>query len=163
MGGKEVSDPNPVVQVAFVKPAMDLAAKDGNKPEDLVSIALGVETLAAETYQQFTPLLTVPKLRGSLMSVGGVEARHAAILTKAAPTGQPVPPVTTVPNTTTTTLAATTTTAGRFPDAANNAAVYQVPGPFQPLTSVQITIGINTINMDPLGPNSYLYEYNIVS
>ena len=98
VGGKEVSDPNPVVQAAFVKPAMDLAAKDGNKPEDLVSIALGVEKLAAETYQQFTPLLTVPKLRGSMMSVGGVEARHAAILTKAAPTGQPVPPVTTVPD-----------------------------------------------------------------
>ena len=38
-----------------------------------------------------------------------------------------------------------------------------MPGPFQPLTSVQITIGINTINMDPLGPNSYLYEYNVVS
>ena len=38
-----------------------------------------------------------------------------------------------------------------------------MPGPFQPLTSVQITIGINTINMDPLGPNSYMYEYNIVS
>ena len=127
VGGKEVSDPNPVVQVAFVKPAMVLAAKDGNKPEDLVSIALGVETLAAETYQQFTPLLTVPKLRGSLMSVGGVEARHAAILTKAAPTGQPVPPVTTVP--------ATTTSAGiddhdrgGFPDAQQRGRSTRCPG-----------------------------------
>ena len=36
--------------------------------------------------------------------------------------------------------------------------MYQVPGAFQPLTSVQVTIGIETINMDPLGPNSYMYE-----
>ena len=70
--------------------------------------------------------------------------------------------MTTVPNTTTTTAAATTTAAGT-PETANNAAIYQVPGPFQPLTSVEITIGINTINMDPLGPNSYLYEFNVVS
>lgn len=166
-GEKVSQDPNIAVQAAVVVPALALAAKDGNKPEDLLSLAIGLETLAAETYQQFTPLLSVPKLRSSIMSVGGIEARHAAIFIKATPNGQPVPITVSVPaaaTTTTTTAAATTSTtvATGVGGPVELAPQYQVPGPFQPLTAVQITIGEETINMDPLGPNSYMYAFNVV-
>jgi hypothetical protein len=166
-GEKVTQDPNTAVQAAVVQPALDYAAKDGNKPQDLLAIAIGLETLAAETFQQFTPLLSVPKLRSSIMSVGGVEARHAAILIKAAPTGLPVDTsaITAAASGTTTTSSTTvagTTTTATGQETAENAPVYQVPGPFQPLTSVQITIGINTINVEPLGPNSYVYVVNVV-
>ncbi len=161
-GGKPFDEVNPVVQAAIVVPAFALAAKDGNKPEDIVQIAFGVENLAAETYQQFTPLLTKPGLRGSIMSVGGIEARHAAVLAKAIPGSLVVPAQQQPPDATATTVApgATTTTEPDIGGAADLAPVFQVPGAFQPLTSVQITIGIETLNADPLGPNSYMYEYN---
>lgn len=166
-GEKVSQDPNIAVQAAVVVPALAYAAKGGNKPEDLLSIAIGLESLAAETYQQFTPLLSVPKLRSSIMSVGGVEARHAAIFVKATPNGQPVPlPTSSAPAATTTTAAAATTTSTTVGTGVGGpvalAPQYQVPGPFQPLTAVQITIGEETISMDPLGPNSYMYEFNIV-
>jgi hypothetical protein len=132
-----------------------------------VNIAFGLENLAAETYQQFTPLLSLSTLRGSTMSVGGIEARHAAILAKSIPKSlvvpaQQVPPDATLPTVTTAATTTTSTTAPAVGGPASLAPVFSVPGPFQPLTSIQITIGIQTINVDPLGPNSYEYEYNTV-
>jgi hypothetical protein len=46
----------------------------------VVELALALETTAAATYVKTTPTLTTPELRQAAMSVGGVEARHVAIL-----------------------------------------------------------------------------------
>lgn len=159
-GGKAFGEPNAAVQLAFVKPAFLLAAKAGNKPEDVVRILYAMEELATETCQQFTPLLTKPPLRGSIMSVGGAEARQAAILANAIAGTLAVPAQLPPPDATTTSAAGTTTTEPAVGGAADVAPLFQVPGAFQPLTSVQITIGIRTLTADPLGPNSYMYEYN---
>jgi hypothetical protein len=159
--GTPFEDPNPVVQAANIDPAFTLAEEAGNAPADLVSIIFGLETLAAETYQQYTPLLVEPRLRAGIMSVGGTEARHAAIVARLMPEFLVVPEPVDDTAATTTTVAGPTTTVPAVGGPAELAPVYQVPGPFQPLTSVQITIGIDTINADPLGPNSYMYEFNI--
>jgi hypothetical protein len=90
-----------------------------------------------------------------------VEARHAAIVARLMPDYLVVPAPVDPSAAATATVAGTTTTVPAVGGPAELAPVYQVPGPFQPLTSVQITIGIETINADPLGPNSYMYEYNI--
>jgi hypothetical protein len=159
--GTPFEEPNPVVQAAIIDPAFTMAEEAGNAPADLVSIIFGLETLAAETYQQYTPLLVEPRLRAGIMSVGGTEARHAAIVARVMPDYLVVPAPVDATAVTTTTAAGPTTTVPDVGGPAEVAPTYQVPGAFQPLTSVQITIGIETINVDPLGPNSYMYEYNI--
>ena len=148
------TEPNPVVQAGVIDPAVKLVADNGNKPEDVLFLVYGLEELAAETYQTFVQVFTEPAtpLRHH---VGGRRrgpprrgarrgdprlARHPGPRLPRPPTRRPRPPP-----------RARTRRADRAP-------VYQVPGAFQPLTSVQVTIGIETINMDPLGPNSYMYE-----
>ena len=152
-GGTPFEEPNPVVQAGVIDPAVKLVADNGNKPEDVLFLAYGLEELAAETYQTFVQVFTEPANRSAIMSVGGIEARHAAVLAGVIPDSLVIPALAPPPTDTT----APPTTEG--PDeTADRAPVYQVPGAFQPLTSVQVTIGIETINMEPLGPNSYMYE-----
>ena len=46
----------------------------------VVSFALDVENLAAGTYAYAASVLSTPKLRQTIMSIGGVESRHASAL-----------------------------------------------------------------------------------
>ncbi len=157
-GGQVMTGPNAALDTLFIAPAFSLAEKDGNKQADLLAIAYAIEELAAETYQEFTPLLSVPDLRRPLMAVGGVESRHAAVLAKLQPSFLLVPAEQTPATATTTTVAGgTTTTTSAGQETPELAPVFVVPGAFQPLTSVEVTIGITTLNADPLGPNSYAY------
>jgi hypothetical protein len=55
-----------------------------------VALALDLETIAAQTYQSNVAMFGDAKLNAAIMSVGGVEARHAAIL--AGVLGQPPVP-----------------------------------------------------------------------
>jgi hypothetical protein len=153
-GGEPFEAPNPAVQKNVIDPALALLAENGDQPEDMLFILYGLEELAAESYQTFVQVLAEPRNRSGMMSVGGATARQAAILAGVIPdsfvvASQEPPPVdTTAPPTS----EGPNETPDRLP-------VVQIAGAFQQLTSVQITIGIETINVDPLGPNSYVYEF----
>lgn len=154
-GGVGFSMKNPVVDTNIVQPALKLIKDGGNQLADIVAFSYAFESVATETYQSFVPILTTPALRSAAMVVGGSEARHAAVLGILIENAAPVAPLQSGITTgvTTTTVAGTTTTlkGGNPPD------VFQVPGAFQPLTTVSVGLNKTTINADLLGPNSYMY------
>ena len=75
---------NQAVYDALVKPAIDAASTEA----DAVNLALQLEEAAAQTYVFAGGALSVPELRSTIMTIGGIEARHAAVLRIAA-LGQP--------------------------------------------------------------------------
>jgi hypothetical protein len=79
-GGAEVTEANQAVYEALVKPAVDAAAAEA----DIVKLAFDLESAAAQTYAFAGGALTVPALRSTIMTIGGIEARHAAVLQIAA-------------------------------------------------------------------------------
>jgi rubrerythrin len=157
LGGDAFTDKNPVVDAGIVQPALKLITDGGSQAADIIAFAYALETVATETYQSFVPLFSRPGLRSSAMSVGGSEARHAAILAGLIKDAGPVAPmVTGIGSTTaapTTTVVGTTTTL----KGGNPPPIYQVPGIFQPLTPAEVGVNRVTISADLLGPNSYMY------
>lgn len=79
-GGKAVTEMNQAVFDALVKPSLDKAKTEA----DAVMIALALEEAAAQTYAFAGGALSTPALRSTIMTIGGVEARHAAVLRMAA-------------------------------------------------------------------------------
>ena len=79
-GGDAVTEMNQAVFDAIVKPALDKAKTEA----DAVMIALTLEEAAAQTYAFAGGALSTPALRSTIMTIGGVEARHAAVLRMAA-------------------------------------------------------------------------------
>jgi hypothetical protein len=79
-GGKAVTEMNQAVFDALVKPALATAKTEA----DAVMIALALEEAAAQTYAFAGGALSTPALRSTIMTIGGVEARHAAVLRMAA-------------------------------------------------------------------------------
>jgi len=75
LGGQPYTDPNPTAAKAF---AASIAAL--KTEQDVLKLAFGLEQIAAETYQGVGMKLSTPMLRQTSMTVGGVEARHMAIL-----------------------------------------------------------------------------------
>ncbi|MBW3555732.1 MAG: ferritin-like domain-containing protein [Actinobacteria bacterium] len=75
LGGKPMTDPNPVVAQSLEGPIA--ALKDETS---VIQLALMLEQAAAATYQSSVGQFKDVKLNQAVMSVGGVEARHAAIL-----------------------------------------------------------------------------------
>jgi hypothetical protein len=156
IGGEPYTTSNPVVQ-AQVDTVVASIVEAGGKPEDIIALAYVLETVAAETYQTVVPVLTVPALREGAMRIGGVEARHSAVIAKLMPNSAVVPLLggagEATAETTTTVAATTETTAAgvEYPP------IYQVPSAFQPLTSVTAVIAGEQVSMDPLGPNSFVY------
>ncbi len=75
-GGKAVTVMNQAVFDAIVKPALDKAKTE----TDALMIALTLEEAAAQTYAFAGGALSTPALRSTIMTIGGVEARHAAVL-----------------------------------------------------------------------------------
>jgi hypothetical protein len=74
-GGQPFTMANPAV-LAAIKPMVD-ALKD---EKGVVALAFQLETAAAQSYQSYVGTFTDPKLNPAIMAVGGVEARHAAVL-----------------------------------------------------------------------------------
>jgi rubrerythrin len=74
-GGDPFKDPNPAILEA-IQPSID-ALKD---EMGVVALALELENVAAQTYQSNVATFMDPALNTAIMSVGGVEARHAAAL-----------------------------------------------------------------------------------
>ena len=74
-GGKAYTEANPVALAEFK------ATIDALKNElDVLKFARDLEAIAAQTYQAVTPSLSTTALRRSTMAIGGVEARHVALL-----------------------------------------------------------------------------------
>lgn len=67
---------NPVVKAAFVDPQIFNAAAEA----DLVRLAWDLEQAAAQTYVHAATALSTAAQRSTVMTISGVEARHAAIL-----------------------------------------------------------------------------------
>ena len=85
-GGTEVDEQNAAVFDAIVKPALDAATTEA----DVVQLALDLELAAAQTYAFAGGQLSVPALRSTIMTIGGIEARHAVVLQMAAQAKSPL-------------------------------------------------------------------------
>jgi Ferritin-like domain len=79
-GGRAITQMNQAVYDALVKPAISAAKTEA----DAVMLALALEEAAAQTYVFAGGTLSTPALRSTIMTIGGVEARHAAVLRMAA-------------------------------------------------------------------------------
>jgi hypothetical protein len=86
-GGEEVTEANGAVFDALIAPAVEAAKAEG----DIVQLALDLELAAAQTYvfAAGPDGLSVPALRSTIMAIGGIEARHAAVLQVAAQAAPP--------------------------------------------------------------------------
>jgi hypothetical protein len=74
-GGKTFDQPNPVVMQSLQGPLGQLHDENG-----VVALALQLENAATATYLSSVGLFKDRTLNRAAMSVGGVEARHAAVL-----------------------------------------------------------------------------------
>ena len=75
-GAEAVTEQNAAVFNALIKPSLDKAKTE----TDALMIALALEEAAAQTYAFAGGTLSTPALRSTIMTIGGVEARHAAVL-----------------------------------------------------------------------------------
>lgn len=75
LGGQPYNDPNPTAAKAFEAQIAALKTE-----QDVLKFAFALEQIAAQTYQGVGMKLSTPMLRQTAMTVGGVEARHMAIL-----------------------------------------------------------------------------------
>ena len=75
LGGKQQTGTDPKYTPIVQKAAPNLKA-----PGDVVSLAITLEDIAAETYTANVGLVSTPDLRNLFSSVAGVEAQHRAIL-----------------------------------------------------------------------------------
>ena len=79
-GEAAITQMNQAVYDALVAPALSGAASEA----DAVNLALALEEAAAQTYVFAAGALSTPALRSTIMTIGGIEARHAAVLRMAA-------------------------------------------------------------------------------
>ncbi len=86
-GATPFTDANAVVKSAVVDPAVSAAAAEA----DIVKLAYDLETAAAQTYVFAATALSTPQLRSTIMTIGGVESRHAQILNMAGALGNDLP------------------------------------------------------------------------
>ncbi len=73
---KVYKKPNAVLKKELVDPVLPTLQTD----DDIVNFAIALENTAAATYVSAAGLLSAAPLRQAIMAIGGVEARHAAIL-----------------------------------------------------------------------------------
>jgi Ferritin-like domain len=143
-GGVPFTDPNPVVYEKVLKGAISLIGASADKPGDLLRLAHALESIAAGTYQALVPALSQPSLRKAAMAVGGVEARHAAVLAGALGAALVQDKAA---------EATTTTVKGAKP----TVTLYQIPGAFGLLGAVPVSLNETVVNIDLPGPNSFMY------
>ncbi|WP_436795575.1 ferritin-like domain-containing protein [Actinospongicola halichondriae] len=76
VGSGAYDQANAAVKTALVDPAVEAASAEG----DIIKLAFDLETAAAQTYVFAAGALSTPELRSTIMTIGGVESRHATIL-----------------------------------------------------------------------------------
>lgn len=142
-GAQPVDEPNSQLMTAYGDTIVELLT-EGKEPADVLTTALGLETLMAATYQYSLSLTVEPALRAQMMQLGAQASRRAAV------TAQLINPG----------------TAGFAPgvDADGAATVAALPAAFGPLNTVQIQIGPKnevgartTVLMDTPSLNSLMY------
>ncbi|MBI2703697.1 MAG: ferritin-like domain-containing protein [Actinobacteria bacterium] len=69
---------NPGLWTSDVEPKLQDAST--LTQDDIVKLATSLEDVAAETYTKLGGALSSPELRAFVMSIGGIEARHVAVL-----------------------------------------------------------------------------------
>lgn len=74
-GGEAFTMANPAILEA-ITPAIEALSDEAG----VLALALELEMVAAQTYQANVGTFTDPTLNAAIMTVGGVEARHAAVL-----------------------------------------------------------------------------------
>jgi hypothetical protein len=77
LGGQPYTEANPTAAKAFEAQIAALKTE-----QDVLKFAFALEQIAAQTYQGVGMKLSTPILRQTAMTVGGVEARHMAVLAK---------------------------------------------------------------------------------
>ena len=75
-GEEKITEPNQVIFDAMVQPVLD----DPSEAK-VLQLALDLEGAAQQTYVFAAGKLSTPELRSTIMTIGGVEARHWAALT----------------------------------------------------------------------------------
>jgi hypothetical protein len=75
-GAARITASNAAVKSMVVDPAVKAAKTEA----DIVALAFTLEDAAAQTYVFAATQLSKPELRSTIMTIGGVEARHRAIL-----------------------------------------------------------------------------------
>jgi hypothetical protein len=85
-GGMPFRDPNPAI-LEQLQPTIDALMDEMG----VVQLAYDLEVAAAQTYQSNVSMFTDASLNAAIMSVGGVESRHVAVL--ATVLGTPAVPV----------------------------------------------------------------------
>jgi hypothetical protein len=177
LGGTACTGVNTKITSYVIEPLLEKIANSGaDQGEDVKALAFSLESIAAATYQGVVPSLTAPALRAAAMSVGSVEARHAAVLGMLINPTAIVPVVatkasaaaaaattTTVASGLPTTLPAETTTTVTAAAVANS--IYAVPTAFGSLAPIPLTVGPAnengvraTTNLETPSLNSFLYE-----
>jgi Ferritin-like domain len=78
LGGAPFTEPNPAL-LQDLQPTLDGLASEGAA----LQLVLDLETMAAQTYQAAVGTFRDRTLNVGIMTVGGVEARHAAVLARA--------------------------------------------------------------------------------
>jgi hypothetical protein len=76
MGGQPTTEPNEYLLKNQVAPLVEAMVDETTALE----LVLDVENTAAATYVKTTGTYTTPELRQTAMSIGGVDARHVAVL-----------------------------------------------------------------------------------
>jgi hypothetical protein len=84
-GVEAITEPNQVLFDALVQPVLDA----GPDEAALVALAYDLETAAVQAYTFAGGNLSTPALRSTIMTIGGIEARHAAILKMVAQAASP--------------------------------------------------------------------------
>jgi hypothetical protein len=86
-GAAAVTEANAAVNAALVQPAVEAAAAEPDPSQAetaAITLAVTLEEAATQTYCFAAGALSTPALRSTIMTIGGIEARHAAALRLAA-------------------------------------------------------------------------------
>jgi hypothetical protein len=192
-GGKAYTAKNPRMETTIVTPVFNaiLGAKsstpDGtdtppsdDPKRDTLHFLYALETIAAQSYQSFVPLLSVPNLRVGVVQAATAAAHRSSIVAIMS-TGRPdgyiipsgLPPAVAV----TTTVATTTTVAQNIAATAPTTTApaspptpiprnYAITTQFGSLAPIALVVGApndggtrTTINLDTPSLNTFVYEY----
>lgn len=139
VGGEPFTTANPVL-AKQIEPLFTALKSEA----DVVIFAHTVENLATDTYQSTVALFSTPKFRQAAMSVGAVEARHAALLAGVIASKDIIPGSGAVPVAAAAAAPAADGAAPTTAAAATTPPVYQVPAAFGTVDKA-------------IGANSYMY------
>ncbi len=150
-GGTPITCANERINRLYIAPTLlaitgdDTIAKSPTPPQDALALAIGLENLAAATYQSIVSVLHYVAIRDKAIHIGQQEARHATVLVRAlSPKVASIVP--TIDATGTTTLSA-------------------LPTAFGTLSAITVSAGVlndsgikPSINFDTPSLNSLMYE-----